>query len=192
MVSGLVRVDRGQPIGYDMLRPGAVPQRPVVPSPQPKAHRAQLARIRSTRSTATQDADRSWYVVDARDQTLGRLASQVAQVLRGKHKPIFTPHADTGDFVIVVNASEVKLTGRKREDKLYYRHSGYPGGIRSVTAGRLLETHPERVVERAVQGMLPKPRLGRKLFSKLRVYGGADHPHAAQKPEPLELSLIHI
>ena len=149
--------------------------------------RAALSRVASTRSIRTEDADRRWYVVDARGQILGRMASRIATVLRGKHKPIFTPHADTGDFVIVINAREVALTGKKREDKVYHRHSGYPGSIRSVTAGRLLETHPERVVERAVEGMLPRTRLGRKLLGKLRVYGGPKHPHAAQKPEPLEV-----
>ena len=154
---------------------------------QPTARRAALSRVRCTPSIQTADADRGWHVVDARGQVLGRMASQIAQVLRGKHKPTFTPHSDTGDFVIVINAAEVELTGKKREDKLYYRHSGYPGGIRSVTAGRLLETHPERVIERAVRGMLPKTRLGRKLLGKLHVYAGPEHKHAAQKPEALEL-----
>ena len=119
---------------------------------------------------------------------LGRLATRVATFLRGKHKPAFTPHVDGGDFVIVVNASRVKLTGRKLDQKTYYRHSGYPGGIRSVKARRLLETHPERVVEAAVKGMLPKGPLGRKMLRKLKVYAEAEHPHAAQKPQPLEIS----
>lgn len=155
--------------------------------PTARARPAALSRVRVTRSTRTEDALRRWYLIDARGQVLGRMASQIAQVLRGKLKPEFTPHSDTGDFVIVINASEVVLTGKKREDKVYHRHTGYPGGIRSVTAGRLLETHPERVVERAVEGMLPRTRLGRKLLGKLKVYGGPKHPHAAQKPEPLEV-----
>jgi large subunit ribosomal protein L13 len=140
-----------------------------------------------TRSTRAQDVERAWYVVDAQDQVLGRLASEVASVLRGKRKPSYTPHVDDGDFVIVVNAAQVKLTGRKRESKVYYRHTGYPGGVRSVTAGRLLETRPERVIEAAVRGMLPHNPLGRKMFRKLKVYAGPEHPHAAQKPEPLEI-----
>jgi large subunit ribosomal protein L13 len=140
-----------------------------------------------TISTRPEDVERAWYVVDAQDQVLGRLASEVASVLRGKRKPSYTPHVDDGDFVIVVNAARVRLTGRKRESKVYYRHTGYPGGIRSVTAGRLLETRPERVIEAAVRGMLPHSPLGRKMFRKLKVYAGPDHPHAAQKPEPLEI-----
>jgi large subunit ribosomal protein L13 len=140
-----------------------------------------------TISTRPEDVERAWYVVDAQDQVLGRLASEVASVLRGKRKPSYPPHVDDGDFVIVVNAARVRLTGRKRESKVYYRHTGYPGGIRSVTAGRLLETRPERVIEAAVRGMLPHSPLGRKMFRKLKVYAGPDHPHAAQKPEPLEI-----
>jgi large subunit ribosomal protein L13 len=126
-------------------------------------------------------------LIDAKGKVLGRLASQVAIILRGKHKPTFTPHVDCGDFVVVVNAAEVELTGRKRENKVYYRYTGYPGGIRSVTAGRLLETRPERVIESAVRGMLPKGPLGRRMLRKLKVYARAEHPHAAQKPERLEI-----
>ena len=142
---------------------------------------------RPTQSARPADVERAWYVVDAGGKVLGRVATQVATVLRGKHKPIFTPHVDTGDFVIVINAGGVELTGRKRENKIYYRHTGYTGGIRQVTAGRLLETHPERVFEAAVRGMLPRGPLGRRMFKKLKVYGGPKHPHAAQKPEPMEI-----
>ena len=143
---------------------------------------------RATQSARTADVERSWYVVDANDLVLGRLATRIASVLRGKHKPSFTPHVDTGDFVIVVNADKVKLTGRKREQKTYYRHTGYPGGIKSVTADKLLEgPHADRVVRAAVRGMLPKNSLGRKMLSKLKVYAGPDHPHAAQQPQELPL-----
>lgn len=142
---------------------------------------------RPTESTRPADVERTWYVVDASGKVLGRVATEIARVLRGKHKPSFTPHVDTGDFVIVVNAGGVELTGRKRENKTYYRHTGYPGGIREVKAGRLLETHPERVLEAAVKGMLPRGPLGRRMFKKLKVYGGPAHPHAAQKPQPLEI-----
>ncbi len=142
---------------------------------------------RPTVSARPADVERAWYLVDAEGKILGRIATQIASVLRGKHKPIFTPHVDTGDFVIVINAGGVELTGRKRENKTYYRHTGYPGGIREVKAGRLLETHPERVLEAAVKGMLPRGPLGRRMFKKLKVYGGSKHPHAAQKPEPMEI-----
>lgn len=146
-----------------------------------------MSLVKTTQSIRPADVVRSWLLVDAEGKTLGRMASAVAHLLRGKHKPVFTPHVDTGDFVIVVNAAKVELTGRKREQKVYYRHSGYPGGIRAVTAGRLLETHPERVVEGAVRGMLPKGPLGRKILSKLKVYGGPEHPHQAQQPTELEI-----
>ncbi len=142
---------------------------------------------RPTTSARSSEVERNWYVVDAGGKVLGRIASQIARVLRGKHKPTYTPHVDTGDFVIVINAADVALTGRKRENKTYYRHTGYAGGIRQVKAGRLLETHPERVMEAAVRGMLPRGPLGRRMFRKLKVYGGPQHPHAAQKPEPLEI-----
>ena len=129
--------------------------------------------------------DRKWFLVDADGKVLGRLATRVAHVLRGKHKPTFAPHLDVGDHVVVINAGKVHLTGRKLTDKMYRWHSGYIGGLREVTAERMLKSHPERVVEWAVQGMLPKGRLGRAMARKLKVYKGADHPHAAQKPEPL-------
>ena len=133
--------------------------------------------------------ERKWYVVDAEGKTLGRLAAEVAKVLRGKNKPTFTPHVDTGDHVIVVNAAKVRLTGKKLIRKTYFRHSGYPGGSTFVTAGNMLEKHPERVVEMAVRGMLPKNKLGEQMYRKLNVYAGAEHPHAAQKPEVLELDI---
>ena len=133
--------------------------------------------------------ERKWYVVDAEGKTLGRLAAEVAKVLRGKNKPTFTPHVDTGDHVIVVNAAKVRLTGKKLIQKTYFRHSGYPGGSTFVTAGNMLEIHPERVVEMAVRGMLPKNKLGEQMYRKLNVYAGAEHPHAAQKPEVLELDI---
>jgi large subunit ribosomal protein L13 len=132
-------------------------------------------------------AQRRWYIVDAAGKILGRMASEIAKVLRGKNKPIFTPNADTGDFVIVINAKAVKLSGHKFDDKVYYRHSEYPGGIRSQTAAKLLEKKPEDLVHLAVKGMLPKSRLGRKLATKLKVYPGAEHPHEAQKPQPLSI-----
>jgi large subunit ribosomal protein L13 len=135
-----------------------------------------------------EDISRDWFVVDATDLVLGRLASEVARRLRGKHKAIFTPHVDTGDFIIVVNAEKVMLTGRKMEQKMYHRHSGYPGGIRSINARRMLDTHPERVLISAVRGMLPKNRLGRQMLKKLKVYTGPEHPHQAQQPQPLSLS----
>ncbi len=130
---------------------------------------------------------REWYVVDARDVVLGRLAARVAAVLRGKHRPQFTPHADCGDHVIVVNADKVRVTGRKETQKVYYRHSGRPGGLKSITLQKQRQKHPERIIEAAVRGMLPKNALGRQMFRKLKVYAGADHPHAAQQPKPLNL-----
>ena len=133
------------------------------------------------------DIERRWHVIDATDVVLGRLASQVATLLRGKHKATYAPHVDTGDFVIIINADKVALTGRKREQKLAYRHSGYPGGLRAVGYTDLLEKNPERAVEKAVRGMLPKNRLGRATGRKLKVYAGADHPHAGQTPRPLVL-----
>jgi large subunit ribosomal protein L13 len=132
------------------------------------------------------DANQDWHVVDAQNQVLGRLAARVASILRGKHKPTYTPNADIGDFVIVVNADKVKLTGNKVTDKSYYRHSGYIGGLKETTAGKVLASkHPERIIEWAVRGMLPKSRLGDRLFTKLKVYAGPDHPHEAQQPRPL-------
>ena len=133
--------------------------------------------------------ERKWFVVDAEGQTLGRLAAEVAKVLRGKHKPTFTPHVDTGDYVIVVNAAKVKLTGKKLIQKTYFRHSGYPGGAKFTQAGHMLEKQPERVVEMAVRGMLPKNKIGEQMYRKLNVYAGAEHPHQAQQPEELKLNI---
>jgi large subunit ribosomal protein L13 len=133
---------------------------------------------------------REWHVIDATDVTLGRLSVSVATLLRGKHKPTFAPHVDAGDFVIVVNASKIALTGNKREDKLAYHHSGYPGGLRTVPYGELLDRDPRKVVERAVWGMLPKNRLSRQLMKKLKVYAGPEHPHRAQQPSPYEIVQI--
>jgi large subunit ribosomal protein L13 len=132
-------------------------------------------------------AQRAWYVVDADGKVLGRLATRIATILRGKHKALFTPHMDTGDFVIVVNAKAVRLTGRKREQKKAYRHSGYPGGLRETSYATLLARHPERVITEAVKGMLPKTRQGRQLLKKLKVYAGPTHEHQAQKPAPLSV-----
>ena len=131
--------------------------------------------------------ERRWWIVDAADKPLGRLATEVARVLRGKHKPIFTPHLDTGDHVVVINASRVRLTGKKADQKRYFRHSGYMGGERFIPFRRMLAAHPERVVELAVKGMMPKCALGRHMVRKLKVYGGGDHPHRGQKPELLEI-----
>ncbi|NLE45494.1 MAG: 50S ribosomal protein L13 [Chloroflexi bacterium] len=136
--------------------------------------------------TKKEEVQRDWYIVDATGQTLGRLASQVARVLSGKHKPDYSPSVDTGDFVIVVNSDKVHVTGRKLDQKFYYRHSGYPGGIRSISLRDQLKKHPTRVIEHAVKGMLPRNRLGRRMLSKLKVYEGPEHPHAAQQPKPLD------
>ncbi|WP_277293575.1 50S ribosomal protein L13 [Veillonella montpellierensis] len=133
--------------------------------------------------------ERKWYVVDAEGKTLGRLAAEVAKVLRGKHKPTFTPHVDTGDYVIVINAEKIRLTGKKLLQKTYFRHSGYVGGTRFIPVADMLAKQPERVVEIAVKGMLPKNKLGAQMYCKLNVYAGAEHPHAAQKPEVLEIDV---
>lgn len=133
------------------------------------------------------DIQRKWLVVDAEGQTLGRLASEVASILRGKHKPTFTPHVDTGDHVIIINAEKIHLTGNKLEGKVYYRHSLHPGGLKSRTAKEMIETRPEQMLEGAIKGMLPKNTLGRQMFKKLNVYKGSEHPHQAQKPEVYEL-----
>ena len=133
------------------------------------------------------DVDRKWFVVDAEGKVLGRLASQIVNVLKGKHKPTYSPHMDMGDHVVVVNAEKVRLTGRKAEQKVYYRHTGYPGGIRSTSVKRLLAEHPERVLQKAVRGMLPHNILGRQMFRKLKVYAGPDHRHSAQQPQPLDI-----
>ncbi|WKZ68732.1 MAG: 50S ribosomal protein L13 [Melioribacteraceae bacterium] len=140
-----------------------------------------------TRFVKTEDADRKWYVVDATDQVLGRLATKVASVIRGKNKPSFTPNMDTGDFVVVINADKVRMTGKRELLKTYFRHTMYPGGGRETTFEQMKAKHPERIVEFAVKGMLPKTKLGNKLGKKLKVYVGSDHPHKAQKPETLSL-----
>ena len=140
-----------------------------------------------TFSAKEQDIERAWWVVDATDKTLGRLATEIASYLRGKHKPIFTPHVDCGDYVVVINAEKIHVTGRKMDQKMYYRHSGYPGGLKSINLRDQLAKNPERVIEAAVRGMLPKNRLGRRIYAKLKVYAGPEHPHAAQNPQPLEL-----
>jgi len=132
--------------------------------------------------------ERNWVLVDANGQTLGRLATQLANALRGKNKPEYTPHVDTGDFVVVINAEKISVTGNKRADKRYYRHSGYPGGIRSRTLAEMLERQPEEVIRKAVKGMMPRNRLARKQLTKLKVYAGPDHPHAAQQPKTMEIS----
>ncbi len=143
--------------------------------------------MRKTLSAKPHEVERTWYVVDAEGKTLGRLATEIARILRGKHKTSYTPHVDTGDYVIVVNADKVRVTGKRLDQKFYYRHSGYMGGLKSVSLRRMLETHPERVIEFAVKGMLPKNRLGRQMYKKLKVYATPDHPHQAQQPQPLEL-----
>jgi large subunit ribosomal protein L13 len=132
------------------------------------------------------DRQRDWLIVDANGQTLGRLATQIADALRGKRKPTYTPHIDTGDFVVVINAEKIAVSGNKRTDKLYHRHSGYPGGLKTRTLNDMLERRPEEVIRLAVKGMLPRNRLARKQLTKLKVYAGPDHPHVAQKPQPME------
>ncbi len=144
--------------------------------------------MRTTYIAKTADIERKWYVVDAEGKTLGRLASEVAKVLRGKNKPIYTPHIDTGDYVIVINAEKIVVTGKKPEQKIYTHHSGYIGGLKEITLKRMLETKPENVITHAVKGMLPKNALGRSMMKKLRVYKGAEHEHQAQKPEVLEIN----
>jgi len=133
------------------------------------------------------EIERRWFVVDAQGKTLGRLATQVARILRGKHKPVFCPHLDVGDYVIIINAAKIRVTGKKLDTKRYYRYSGYPGGLKSVVLSEQLKKHPDRVLVHAIRGMLPKNRLGRAMLKKLKVYAGDKHPHAAQRPEPLEL-----
>jgi len=143
---------------------------------------------KATQSAKPAEVEHKWFVVDAADQVLGRLSTRIATVLRGKHKAIYTPHVDTGDFVIVINADKVKLTGRKREQKTYYRHTGYTGSLKEITADKVLAgPHADRVIRTAVKGMLPKNALGRQMFRKLKVYSGPEHPHSAQKPEELPL-----
>jgi large subunit ribosomal protein L13 len=143
-----------------------------------------------TYTPKTGEIERVWHVIDATDVVLGRLASHAAVLLRGKHKPTFAPHVDTGDFVIVINADKVALTGTKRDSKLAYRHSGYPGGLTATAYGDLMDTRPEEVVRKAIRGMLPKNKLARAQLSKLKVYSGAEHPHAAQQPVPFEITQV--
>lgn len=140
-----------------------------------------------TFSAKSQDVRREWHLVDATDKTLGRLATELALRLRGKHKPIYTPHVDTGDYIVVVNAEKVRVTGNKLEDKIYHHHTGYIGNLKSEPLGKLMQRAPERAIERAVKGMLPKNKLGRAMYKKLHVYAGPEHPHAAQQPAALEL-----
>ena len=140
-----------------------------------------------TFSAKPESVKRDWYVVDATDKTLGRLATEIARRLRGKHKPEYTPHVDTGDYLVIVNAEKVKVTGKKAKDKLYYRHSGFPGGIKQMSFEKLIDHAPERVIQGAVKGMLPKGPLGRAMLAKLKVYAGAEHPHAAQQPQTLNI-----
>ena len=140
----------------------------------------------ATYSAKKGEVERSWYIIDAENKVLGRIATKIAAILRGKHKPVFTPHMDTGDFVVVINAKKVHLTGRKLDNKIYYRHTGYPGGLKSMTAEEMLKKKPENIIKLAVQGMLPKNKLGRKQLTKLKVYSGSNHPHKAQTPKVLE------
>ena len=141
----------------------------------------------STFTAKNETVQRDWYLVDATDKTLGRLSAEIAHRLRGKHKPVYTPHVDTGDYIVVINAEKIAVTGKKMTDKLYHRFTGYIGNLKTETLGQALERHPERVIEIAVKGMLPKNPLGRAMYRKLKVYKGAEHPHAAQQPQPLEL-----
>ena len=140
-----------------------------------------------TFSAKEHEVSRDWYVIDAENQVLGRLATEIARRLRGKHKPIYTPHADTGDYIVVINADKVRVTGNKSDDKMYYRHSGYPGGLKSVNFNDLQAQKPHQIIEKAVIGMLPKNPLGRKMYGKLKVYAGSEHPHQAQEPKALSL-----
>ena len=140
-----------------------------------------------TQSFTKNDTGRAWFVVDAEGKVLGRLATEIAKVLRGKHKPQFTPHADVGDYVVVINAEKIRVTGKKETDKKYYRHSGWVGGLKSASVGKVRASHPERIIESAVWGMIPKGPLGRQMFSKLKVYAGTEHPHEAQNPQELAL-----
>jgi large subunit ribosomal protein L13 len=141
-----------------------------------------------TYSAKPESVQREWFIVDAAEQTLGRLATEIALRLKGKHKPEYTPHVDTGDYVVVINAEKIRVTGKKTTDKMYYRHTGYPGGLRSISFDKLIDHKPEMVIEQAVKGMLPKNPLGRDMYRKLKVYAGSEHPHAAQQPQTLEIN----
>ncbi len=147
--------------------------------------------MKTTTSAKPSTITKKWYLIDATDLVLGRVASQIAKILRGKHKTSYTPHMDCGDYVVVINAEKVQLTGNKLQNKMYHRHTGYAGGIKSVSAGRLMETHPERVLYKAVERMISRNKLGRSQMTKLRVYVGADHPHAAQNPEVLDIAAMN-
>jgi len=140
-----------------------------------------------TVSAKKESVSREWYVVDATDKTLGRLSTAIANRLRGKHKPEYTPHVDTGDYIVVVNAEKIRVTGNKTTDKVYHHHTGYPGGIKSITFDKLIDKAPERVIEKAVKGMMPKNKLSRSMMSKLKIYAGNEHPHSAQQPMPLDI-----
>src|SRR5271169_7163625 len=184
---------RGVPTARDAARRDAPAEHPSLARwCRPTRPRKHTQRLRTVRTFSPKDSDitRRWHVIDASDVVLGRLASHVAVLLRGKHKPIFAPHIDTGDFVVVVNAAKVALSGSKLEQKHAYRHSGYPGGLRAVSYASLMANNPEQAVEKAVKGMLPKNALGRKTLSKLKVYAGPDHPHQAQRPQPYEITQI--
>ncbi len=146
-----------------------------------------LLKSMTTYSAKLADIKRAWFLVNASGKTLGRLSSEIARRLRGKHKPEYTPHMDCGDYIVVINAKDIKVTGKKETDKVYYSHSGYPGGIKSITFDKLIKKKPEKIIETAVKGMLPKGPLGRQMYSKLKVYAGADHKHTSQQPQPLEL-----
>lgn len=146
-----------------------------------------LLKSMTTYSAKPADIKRAWFLVNASGKTLGRLSSEIARRLRGKHKPEYTPHMDCGDYIVVINAKDIKVTGKKETDKVYYSHSGYPGGIKSITFDKLIKKKPEKIIETAVKGMLPKGPLGRQMYSKLKVYAGADHKHTSQQPQPLEL-----
>lgn len=141
-----------------------------------------------TYSAKPESVQREWFIVDAAEQTLGRLATEIALRLKGKHKPEYTPHVDTGDYIVVINADKVRVTGNKTTDKMYYRHTGYPGGLRSISFDKLIDHKPEMIIEQAVKGMLPKNPLGRDMYRKLKVYAGSEHPHAAQQPQTLEIN----
>jgi large subunit ribosomal protein L13 len=141
-----------------------------------------------TYSAKPESVQREWFIVDAAEQTLGRLATEIARRLKGKHKPEYTPHVDTGDYIVVINADKVRVTGNKTSDKMYYRHTGYPGGLRSISFDKLIDHKPEMIIEQAVKGMLPKNPLGRDMYRKLKVYAGSEHPHAAQQPQTLEIN----
>ncbi len=177
-------------IQTDMATPVAWLHRPAIMLASPRGLRVVHPRPRERMKTYVAkptDRERNWLVVDAEGQTLGRLATQIADALRGKRKPTYTPHIDTGDFVVVVNAEKIAVTGQKRAEKMYYRHSGYPGGLKSRTLNDMLERRPEEVIRLAVKGMMPRNRLGRKQLTKLKVYAGPDHPHTAQQPQPMAL-----